>query len=489
MGGGSGGGTQETKSTPWEGQQPYLEDIFKEAQSQYAGGGAQYYPHDTVAPFSPHHEAGFDAMTARATGGSPQEYAMGNYLSNTMNMQNLNPYQLGDYANQAMGGISAGQHMLGQAGQPMNPYAARNMAGVGSTVQNAGSAANPFLNSLEGMSGYGGLGEARDFVGNGTGGVALPVSQQQLVSSTEGDYLGANPYLDDMYGAAAQSVTDSFKEDLLPGINAAFGAAGRTGSGAQALTTGRATGDTVAELSNLATNIYGQNYEQERARQDQAAGLLGQLGIQSGDQDIQRTGLASDLYLGERDLGQSAASSGGNIGIGYGNLTLGEGEQDLMARGMWSDLYSGDRDRQFNAGNALGTLGLGGMENYGDMYSDIGTQQRYAASMTPDYSALEYGNIDRLLGVGDAMNYHTQQLIDAERARWDFAQEAPALNLGDYSNIVNGLPSGLGNTVSTGSGGGGNFLQGAAGGAASGYAVGGPWGAVAGGILGGVSSR
>lgn len=67
-----------------------------------------------------------------------------------------------------------------------------------------------------------------------------------------------NPYLDAMYGKAANQVANS--------VNSQFSAAGRYGSGAQADVLGKNLGD-------LATNIYGGAYENDRARQLQAIGM------------------------------------------------------------------------------------------------------------------------------------------------------------------------------------------------------------------------
>tara|TARA_R100000008_G_scaffold32925_1_gene18521 strand:+ start:231 stop:1145 length:915 start_codon:yes stop_codon:yes gene_type:complete len=46
---GSGGGSQTMKSIPWEGQQPYLSNLYSEAQRLYNQGGPQVYPGRTFA--------------------------------------------------------------------------------------------------------------------------------------------------------------------------------------------------------------------------------------------------------------------------------------------------------------------------------------------------------------------------------------------------------------------------------------------------------
>jgi len=55
--GGGGGSTQHTTQTiqnadPWAGQQPYLRDVFQQAQQLYYGTPPSYYPGTTVAPFT-----------------------------------------------------------------------------------------------------------------------------------------------------------------------------------------------------------------------------------------------------------------------------------------------------------------------------------------------------------------------------------------------------------------------------------------------------
>ena len=46
---GGGSNTQTTKSEPWEVQQPYIKDIYNQAQSQYQGGPMEFYPNQTYA--------------------------------------------------------------------------------------------------------------------------------------------------------------------------------------------------------------------------------------------------------------------------------------------------------------------------------------------------------------------------------------------------------------------------------------------------------
>lgn len=96
MGGSSGGSTTTVqKADPWSGAQPYLKDIMGQAQNVYnQSANNQYYPYSTVVPFSNATNQGLNAITQRATNGSPligsaqdelQKTISGGYLDPTQN--------------------------------------------------------------------------------------------------------------------------------------------------------------------------------------------------------------------------------------------------------------------------------------------------------------------------------------------------------------------------------------------------------------------
>ncbi len=95
----------------------------------------------------------------------------------------------------------------------------------------------------------------------------LGSSQQEIQNILSGQYLdpATNPYLQQAYERAAGGV----KSD----IASQFARAGRYGSGAMTETLGKSLGD-------IASQIYGGAYQQERARQLQAAQLAPQLAQQ-----------------------------------------------------------------------------------------------------------------------------------------------------------------------------------------------------------------
>lgn len=138
---------------------------------------------------------------------------------------------------------------------------------------------------------------------------------------------GQNPYLDAMFGKASRGLTTQFEQATLPGIQAAFGAGGRTGSGAHQQALGTAQQQLGTALGDMASSIYGGAYESDAARRLQAAQSL-QAGALGG------VGAMGDLY-GQVD--QSRARAGGLApiaqGMEYQNLDrlygVGQNVQDL----------------------------------------------------------------------------------------------------------------------------------------------------------------
>lgn len=94
-------------------------------------------------------------------------------------------------------------------------------------------------------------------------------AQNQLTSTLNGDYLNSNPYIDQTYNQAAGNVVNKYNEITNPGIDSAFTKGGRFGSGAYASARNQSDRTAAQELGNLATNIYGQNYANERQNQIQ----------------------------------------------------------------------------------------------------------------------------------------------------------------------------------------------------------------------------
>jgi hypothetical protein len=93
-GGGGGGGTQVQKTVPWDGQQPYLKDVFGQAQNNYRSGGPEYFGGQTYADLSGQTNNALGMMENRAMSGSPLNDGAKDLVQSTMNGDylNSNPY-------------------------------------------------------------------------------------------------------------------------------------------------------------------------------------------------------------------------------------------------------------------------------------------------------------------------------------------------------------------------------------------------------------
>lgn len=113
-----------------------------------------------------------------------------------------------------------------------------------------------------------------------------------------GDYLANNPYIDAMFGNAAERVRQAYAETTLPAIASMFSAAGRYGPGAMGKQVGRAQQNLGDTLSRLAADIYGQDYARERGAMEAAAGRApGLAAADYGDADaLARYGAAADAW-------------------------------------------------------------------------------------------------------------------------------------------------------------------------------------------------
>ena len=95
--------TATTTSAPWQEQQPYLQDIFRQAQTQFKTGGPKVYPKSTVAPFSAATNAGLTEIRRTAQAGTPVAASAQNQVNATLqgDYLNSNPYLDAMYNNAA----------------------------------------------------------------------------------------------------------------------------------------------------------------------------------------------------------------------------------------------------------------------------------------------------------------------------------------------------------------------------------------------------
>ena len=98
-----------------------------------------------------------------------------------------------------------------------------------------------------------------------------------LSNTAAGQFLNANPYQQQMIEAATRPLTQQFSQSVLPGISSLYSRSGRLGSGSMERALGTATEAYGRSLGDITSNIAGQQYQQERGLQQQAALQLANL--------------------------------------------------------------------------------------------------------------------------------------------------------------------------------------------------------------------
>lgn len=127
-----GGGTAVQRVEPNQAAQPLYERLLREGEALYNSGGPNYFPNQTVAPFSPETEDAFAMQTARATNGSPLNTAAGGYIQDVLG---------GRYMDQEAPGL---QNVLDRVTQQVNSqFGSRAMSGAHATA--LGDAIAPIL--------------------------------------------------------------------------------------------------------------------------------------------------------------------------------------------------------------------------------------------------------------------------------------------------------------------------------------------------------
>ena len=240
---------------------------------------------------------------------------------------NINPALQDIGATYAQGPGAADFH--GMAPVPLSGMTQNAAAGLGNYATGAGG---QYAQAGQQYA-QGALGQHRPDLAPGIQGAVGAIGDMaggvnQLQQTASGAYL--NPYSNPAFTAGRDLMRQEFQDSTLPGLDSAFSAAGRSGSGLKALQTGRAMEGLARAENELAGNVY----QQERGRQDAAAGMLQQGGFQG-------MGQLGNYY------GQVGADMRGAAGMlpGFNQMGL-QNYQAGLAGGGVMDSFN-ERMRQF----------------------------------------------------------------------------------------------------------------------------------------------
>ena len=394
--------TQTTINPTQQAQLPFLQQGWGSAQSLYNNQPVMpYYPGATMAPWNPAVQQGYQDV----------------YNTGASIDQGLRPQTNAAYNTAVTGGYGVNNSPAYSAyqsfAQGTNPNQ-QNLYNLQNTALNSGNyyanAIGGYANPLMGFAnaaGGGNLGlSALGGVAQGQG-----AGMQQLAQTAGGAYLNCNPYLAAMVQAAADPVTRNYQTATAPQADYNFANAGRYGSGAMLgarSTNEQNLGKTLADQSS---NLYGQNYSNERARQDAAASSYAGLQAQAGQG-------YGNLYNQGLGLGMQGALNAANVTNQAGNQysqglnSAQNAIQNLMASQQYgaTGLQSG-----YQSGNSAAIQALSQYPQFAQ------------AQFIPARSALE---------AGQGLTAMDQATIADQMKRYYGEQNAPWDTLAKYMSTI-----------------------------------------------------
>lgn len=216
--GGGGSTTTVQKADPWAGQQPYLQDIFQQAQQLYNAGGMapNYYPGQTVADQSKWTQDALQMQADRAQNGSPLIDNASNAMNNITTGQALQNNQ--------------GLNVLNQLSQEDNPYvdelynransqaqsaingnfSAAGRYGSGAHAAASADAANNLANDM-----YSALWDKRADAAQAAGQLYNTGIGQQVVAGQAGQQLANQAYTDAAALGQAGAAMDDYNQQKI----------------------------------------------------------------------------------------------------------------------------------------------------------------------------------------------------------------------------------------------------------------------------------
>jgi len=444
-----GSSTSTQKSEPSDFIKPYLSQALNGAQEQYNKGAPQYYQDSTVPK---------DILA------QTQNYALNSQANRAGQMAGSN-YALNELAHGDLGDWGTVNQMRG-LGAANNYGQDQGAANIMARMGNGTDLAQNLYNRTSGIVANGGgvgdysQGAVGDITATGGGSNSqirsdvrdiitgqaqgLNPAMMPLMDTANGGYLNSNPYLDQTFSKAADSVRRQYQTSTAPGVDMEAAGHGRYGSGLHYNRADQAQENLGTSLGNLATSIYGGNYANERQNQLSAANSLGSL-YNSG-LGLRASTAATSADQANRDAALRLQATGQIANDKSGDLSRMLQASNAMTQAEQGDLnnFMSANDRLSQAYNTGADRQISALNSANNMYNAGRAQQLQALGMQPQYLAqqqqMDYNDL------GQAQEA-AQTGINADIARWDYGQNAGRNNVNWYMNAINGMPGGSTSSV------------------------------------------
>lgn len=353
----------------------------------------------------------------RIAGLTPEQESAYGYTKDMFGLQ-------GDTLNQAKGlygdAATAGNGSFDQASGMFTSAGGKDTAGLATPYLQQGSA---LANQAAGGSSLAG---ANPYIQQSVAPIGLAGAQPYLSQASQ-TFPGAvdqymSPYNQQVTDRIAQLGARNLSESLLPQISDQFVRAGQFGSAQQRDVVGRALRDTQesvlgqqAQALESGYGTAGQLFNQDQSRLAGIGGTAGQLGT-SQQQILQNAGLGiGSLQSGDLSRQLSAGQTLGQFGLGQ------------------SSAAAADAARQIQA--AQGISGIGQAQNQAALAAAQGLDSHAANAQN-----LGFQQIAALEATGNAQQAQNQKGLDTAYSDYKEQQQYPWQQVGNLSNVVQGLP-------------------------------------------------
>jgi hypothetical protein len=542
-----------TKVEPWDGAKPYLKESYAAFDKLIKEGAPKQFEGSTVADQS---KATLDALngtenlarngnTSALTNATNAVNGVMTQGTNTQANQTLSQLQqqmnfgtnptdaiakgiangstVGQNYTNAAAGTAAGLQNYSNAAastaaghQNFTNAAAGNAAGLqnysnGAISQFQGMAnyLNPALAQSQGYGSY--TNAAAGLQQNQANSLAQGnnPAMDYLKNTASGANIGNNPYLDRMVGQQQDNIAEKLKNVTNPGIDSQAAAMGRMGSGAYARQRNSAEQTAANEMSKVATEMYGNQYNQDVQNQMNAAGqygnfynsdvsnqlnanqalagtdaqqqqlrqagtsLYGDLANSQQTQRLNATNSLSNAYDSQQNARLSANQNYGNMldsqqsqrlnaNQNYANILDNQQNARLSANQNYASIMDSQNAARQNALNSNRDFQLAGMSQLGNNYQNsianmlsgnsqrlnaanaannqqnaVNDQRLNAAGMAGQTYANQYLPYQQLASVGEQRDSRAQDVLNAEIAKWDYDQQLPMQNIGNFVSLLN----------------------------------------------------
>lgn len=382
MGGGSSPAGQTTstqQSAPWAGQAPYLSEQFQGAQGLYQGAGPQYYPSSTYAPLTLNQQNIANAIQDWSANGGLMPHAdnaVGNMLDTGTSW--------------TQGAFGTGQNLLGNE---MNA----------NFINPSANLYNNYAPALSNMTSTGFTAPSRNTYGVANNTLANNASSA-FTAPAQGTYGSANStlanelspgYLNPWNSGSFQTVVNNTLASVLPATTASFVNGNRSDSG---LAQRAATMAATDAVGNLAQQQYNTNQQiQQNAAQQASSNYLNQVGLQNQAANQAASNYAAMLGL-QQGAGQQAASNYLNL-LGVQNNAAGQAASNFL--NQQNNILKG-------------------------------------AAVIPGLDQQHMADAQLALNAAGLNQQNQQNIINADVNRWNYYNNLPYQQLGNYANMIGG---------------------------------------------------